>query len=80
MTSAHVERFGQFADQQRLMGATLATANKVVFQVIPPDAKELAPEFAKEATTTETRLEPELVISQEPFWDLLRGGGIPIRR
>jgi len=38
------------------------------------DAEELAPEFAKEATTTETRLEPELVISQDPFWDLIRRG------
>jgi hypothetical protein len=30
--------------------------------------------LSKEATTTETRLEPELVITQEPFWDLLRRG------
>ena len=56
------------------MGATLATANKVLFQLTVKDAEELATEFAKEATTTETRLEPELVIAQEPFWDLLRRG------
>ena len=31
MTVAHVERMGQFADQQKLMGATLATASKVIF-------------------------------------------------
>jgi hypothetical protein len=73
-TFAHQERFGQFADNQKLMGATLAAVNKVFFQLTVPDAKELAPEFAKEATTTETRLEPELVITQEPFWDLMRRG------
>ena len=74
ITFAHQERFGQFADNQKLMGATLAAANKVLFQSTVKDSAEIAPEFAKEATTTETRLEPELVISQEPFWDLLNHG------
>src|SRR4029453_3518537 len=45
-TYAHQERFGQFADLQKLLGATLAAGNKVLFQVIVPDAEELAPEFA----------------------------------
>ena len=39
-----------------------------------PDGKEVAPEFAKEATIIETRLEPELVISKQPVWDLLHRG------
>jgi hypothetical protein len=73
-TIAHVERFGQFAENHKLLGATLAAVNKVFFQLTVKDAEELAPEFAKEPTTNETRLEPELVISQEPFDDLLRRG------
>jgi len=74
ITVCHQERFGQFADQQKLMGATLAAANKVVFQATVIDSKELAPEFAKAPTVTETRLEPELVITPDPFWDLMRRG------
>ena len=74
ITFGHQERYGQFADNQKLMGATLAAVNKVVFQSTVKDAEELAPEFAKEPTTTETRLEPELVTSQEPLNDLLRRG------
>ena len=38
------------------------------------DAQELAPEFAKAPTTTETRFEAKLVISQEPLFDLLKWG------
>ena len=71
ITYAHQERFGQFADNQRLMGATLAAASKIIFQSTVKDSAEIAPEFAKEATTTETRFEPVLVISQNPFWDLV---------
>jgi hypothetical protein len=70
----HVERFGQLAHNQKLLGATQAIVNKVLFQATVKDADELAPEFAKEPTTTEVRLEPELVVSQEPFWDMLRRG------
>ena len=73
-TLAHQERFGQFSENQKIMGATATAANKVFFQLAVNDARELAPEFAKAPTTTETRLEPELVISKEPFWDLLRRG------
>jgi hypothetical protein len=46
ITFCHQERFGQFAENQKLLGATLAAVNKVFFQVIVPDAEELAPEFA----------------------------------
>jgi hypothetical protein len=74
ITFAHQERFGQFADNQKIMGATLASANMVVFQPTVIDAKELAPEFAKAPTTTETHLEPELVIAPKPFFELLRKG------
>jgi hypothetical protein len=73
-TIAHQERFGQFSEDKKILGATAAAANKVFFQLAVNDARELAPEFAKAPTTTETRLEPELVISKEPFWDLLRRG------
>ena len=38
------------------------------------DAKEQAPEFAREPTTTETRLEPELIITKQPVWELLHRG------
>jgi hypothetical protein len=74
MTVAHQERFGQLSEEKKIQGATAAAANKVFFQLTTRDAQELAPEFAKEPTTTETRLEPELVISQEPYWDMLRRG------
>src|ERR671915_2154838 len=73
-TIAHQERFGQFSEDKKILGATAAAANKVFFQLAVKDAQELAPEFAKAPTTTETRLEPELVISKEPFWELLRRG------
>jgi hypothetical protein len=73
-TIAHQERYGQFADNKRISGATDAAVNKIFFQVSVRDAKEQAPEFAKAPTVAETRLEPELVITPEPFWDLLRRG------
>lgn len=73
-TISHQERFGQLGDNKQIIGATDATVNKVFFQLSVRDAKEQAPEFAKAPTTTETRLEPELVISQEPYWDMLRRG------
>src|ERR671915_418749 len=62
------------SEDKKILGATAAAANKVFFQLAVNDARELAPEFAKTPTTTETRLEPELVISKEPFWELLRRG------
>jgi hypothetical protein len=73
-TISHQERFGQLGDNKQIIGATDATVNKVFFRLSVRDAQEQAPEFAREPTTTETRLEPELIISQEPFWDMLRRG------
>ena len=73
-TVAHQERLGQFKLEDPNRGATLAAPNKVLFSLAVHDGEELAPEFAKEPTTTETRFEPVLVISQEPMWDLLRHG------
>jgi hypothetical protein len=73
-TISHQERYGQLGDNKQIIGATDATVNKVFFCLSVRDAKEQAPEFAREPTTTETRLEPELVISQEPYWDMLRRG------
>ena len=49
ITFGHQERYGQFADNQKLMGATLAAVNKVVFQSTVKDAEELAPEFGVSA-------------------------------
>jgi hypothetical protein len=71
-TFAHVERFGQLANNQKLMGATQATVNKVLFQTTVNDAEELALEFAQEPPT-EFKRERQLVISQEPVKDLLLG-------
>jgi hypothetical protein len=73
-TVAHQERLGQFKPLDPNRGATLASPNKILFSLSVHDSQELAPEFAKEPTTTETRLEPEMVISQEPLNDLLRRG------
>ena len=73
-TIAHQERYGQFADNKRITGATDAAVIKIFFQVTPHDAREQAAEFTTVTTTTETRLEPEYVISQSPFWDLLQRG------
>jgi hypothetical protein len=69
-TFIHVERFGQLAHNQKLLGATLATANKAFFQLIVPDAQESAPEFAKEVEATEKRTEPILVFSTHPVEDI----------
>ena len=38
-TIAHQERFGQFAENQKLIGATLAAVNKVFFQLTVKDAE-----------------------------------------
>src|SRR5205823_3907593 len=73
-TISHQERFGQLGDNKQIIGATDATVNKIFFQLTVKDAKEQALEFAKELPPREIRWEPELVISQEPFFDLLRRG------
>jgi hypothetical protein len=73
-TLAHQEREGQFGENEKILGATMACANKVIFQCTVKDARELAPEFAEKPTATETRMIPELVISKDPMWDLLRKG------
>jgi len=73
-TIAHQERGGQFGENRKILGATLACANKIVFQSTVTDARELAPEFAEKPVALETRLVPEMVICKEPMWDLLRRG------
>ena len=72
-TFAHQERFGQFADNQTILGATGATANKILFQLTPRDAAEFAPEFAEEATV-DTKPQAHLAVSPHPFWDLVERG------
>ena len=71
-TIAHQERFGQFADNKKMAGATAAAANIICFQLSPLDVPDLGRLFA-EAPPTEVRREQELVISQSPVADLLRG-------
>ena len=73
-TYMHVERFGQLGDNQKLMGATQATVNKIAFQLTVKDAEELAPEYAKTVEPTEKRREAELVISPHPVEDVWRNG------
>jgi hypothetical protein len=75
-TIAHQERYGQLAGNRALLGATAAAANKVYFQLASEDARELALDFAR-TPPTEPRLEPQLVISQNPISDLLRGHANP---
>lgn len=70
-TLAHHERAGQLSGQPRMMGATAAIANKVLFQITGNDAEELSREFAQEPET-ETRYEETHIISREPVLDLLR--------
>jgi hypothetical protein len=69
-TIAHQERYGQFADNKRISGATDAAVNKIFFQVTPRDAEEQAPEFARKAPDTKTILGGELVISPHPIEDI----------
>lgn len=56
------------------MGATLATANKVLFQSTVKDADELSPEFSPQVEPTEIRREAELVISPKPIEDIWERG------
>lgn len=58
-TIAHHERFGQLQEDPRILGATSAIVNKVLFQVTTRDASELAAEFA-DKPPFETKREPEL--------------------
>ena len=69
-TVAHQERYGQFAENKRMLGATDTARNKVFFQQSPKDAHEHAPEVSKAPNETPDH---GFVISQEPFFDLLRG-------
>src|SRR5918992_914572 len=75
-TVAHQERYGQFADNKEILGATDAAANKVFFQLTVRDSQEQAPEFAKKPPT-EIKRESVLVITQDPFPTLLRGHDNP---
>jgi hypothetical protein len=70
---AHVERYGQLADNRKIAGATLATVNKVFFQLSVADAQEVAAEFA-DKPPVEYREERELVICRDPFRELLQRG------
>lgn len=74
-TVAHQERFGQFAEDKKLLGATDAAANKILFQLGAKDAQEQALEFAVQPPT-ETRREEQYAISQNPVSDLLARGHI----
>jgi hypothetical protein len=73
-TIAHQERYGQFADNRRISGATLTALNKACFRLIVPDAHVLAPEFARKAPDTKTMLGGELVLSPHSVEDLWERG------
>jgi hypothetical protein len=73
-TIAHQERYGQFADNKRIAGATDAAVIKIFFMPTPNDATEQAVEFAARATPTELHREAELVISPHPVEDLWERG------
>ena len=76
-TIAHQERAGQLGKNEKVLNATMACANKVIFQVTVKDAQELAPEFSS-LPPQETKQEPAFAISAYPFWDLVeRGHGNP---
>jgi hypothetical protein len=77
-TIAHQNRFGQFAGNRALLGATDAAGNKMFFQTAVNDAQEQAPTFAESVAATDPRREAELVISPhavEDIWD--RGHSMP---
>jgi hypothetical protein len=73
-TICHVERFGQFAKNQKLLGATLAAVNKVFFQLTVKDAQELASEFAQKPEETQAWREAALVISPRAVEDIWERG------
>jgi hypothetical protein len=73
-TIAHQERYGQFADNKRISGATDAAVNKIFFQVSVRDAEEQAPEFARRASDTRALSGGELVFSPHPLEDLWEKG------
>jgi hypothetical protein len=62
----------QFKPGDPNRGATAASPNKLFFTLSQIDAREMPLEFAKEPPS-ETRLEEQLVISQNPVRDLLHG-------
>src|SRR4051794_6516986 len=74
-TGAHFERYRQLADTKKIAGATLATVNKVFFQLSVSDAKEVAVEFS-EKPPVEYRRERAIIISKQPVWDLLNIGHV----
>jgi hypothetical protein len=73
-TLAHQERYGQLGDNKKMLGATLAAANKIFFQLTVKDAQELAPEFADQVQATEKRREAVLVFSPHVVEDMWEKG------
>jgi hypothetical protein len=71
-TLAHQERYGQLLENRSILGATDAAVNRVFFQLSGKDAVDYAGDFAR-SPPIEIRLERAVVISQNPFQDLLRG-------
>lgn len=72
-TIAHQGRYGQFAEEKSILGATDAAGNKICFQLSVRDAQERAADFS-EAPPTETRREQVLAITPNPVSDLLNSG------
>jgi hypothetical protein len=72
---SHQERYGQLGDNLKIQAATMACANKVIFQVTPRDAQEFSLEFAE---TAKEEAEPwrggELIISPTAVEDMWKKG------
>jgi len=75
-TIAHQERYGQFADNKSIAGATDAAVIKIFFRPSSHDAQEQAVEFAARATPTKIHREAELVLSPHPVEDIWDRGHI----
>ena len=71
-TIAHQERQGQLERNAKVLGATSAAGNKVLFQLSPADAHELAAEFA--SLSTEQDQPDRAVISPHPVEQIWERG------
>jgi len=71
---AHQERFGQLKDNLQVMGATLAAAIEIFFQLTVRDSQELAPEIAPSVEAVASGREAELIISPHAVEDLWERG------
>ena len=72
--SRYPNRFGQFAGNRLILGATDAAGNKLFFQMAVNDSQEQAPTFAPLAEPSKQSQEAEMVLSSHPIKDLWEKG------